>query len=153
MFYVQGLQEWVLMFTNTSQDHMHDHPAAWKIPQEIIDNNNQWEIFAALVHIRLTSLHSQFKDRIFKAYAKGLDINQILFKLAPKQAVILDIHCARWSWIVLSIDDFKEACKGGKYDSGDFWTYLEDELASTKKLIASNPLFNTQDLRTTKFAE
>jgi hypothetical protein len=37
---------------------------------------------------------------MFKAYAKGLDINQITFKLAPRQAVISDAHRARWAWIV-----------------------------------------------------
>jgi hypothetical protein len=43
---------------------MHHHCAAWKIPLEIIDNNDQWEIFAAAVRVRLTTLRSQFKDRV-----------------------------------------------------------------------------------------
>ncbi|KDN47461.1 hypothetical protein RSAG8_03601, partial [Rhizoctonia solani AG-8 WAC10335] len=146
MYYVRGLQEYGL-------DNIHDHPVVWKIPQEIIDNNDQWEIFAGQVRVRLTSIRSQFKDWIIKAYEKGLDINQILFKLAPRQAVISDLHRARWAWIVLNVDDFKEACEEGEYKSGDFWAYIEDQLVSNKKAIVENPLFDTQDLQLTKFAE
>ncbi|CAE6414174.1 unnamed protein product [Rhizoctonia solani] len=146
MYYVRGLQEFAL-------DHIQHYPVAWKVPQEIIDNNDQWEIFAALVRVRLTSIRSQFKDRMFKAYEKGLDINQTLHKLAPRQAVMSDLHRARWAWIVLNIDDFKEACEEGEYESGDFWNFIEDQLASSKKAIAENPQFNTRDLQLTKLSE
>ncbi|KAG9126934.1 hypothetical protein FRC07_001355 [Ceratobasidium sp. 392] len=146
MFYVTPLQEYVLM-------DMLAHPDAWKIPPEIIDNNDQWEIFAQLVRVRLTTLRLQMKDRLYKASKKGLDINQILFKLAPRQAVISDAHRARWAWNVLSIDDFDVACRNGSYQKTNFWNFLEDQLALAKKTIAENPQFTTPTIRSVKLAE
>ncbi|KAG8724717.1 hypothetical protein FRC09_015190 [Ceratobasidium sp. 395] len=134
--------------------HMHANPEAWKIPPEIIHNNDQWEIFAAAVRVRLTTLRSQTRDRAFKGQAKGLDINQILYQIAPKQAILCDAHRARWAWILLSIDDFKQAYAAGeKYEKGDFWDFLEDQLAAAKKAIAANPQFTTDAIRSQKFAE
>jgi hypothetical protein len=43
---------------------MQDNPTGWKIPKELIDNNDQWEIFAAAVRVRLTTLRSQFKSKV-----------------------------------------------------------------------------------------
>ncbi|KAG8777086.1 hypothetical protein FRC12_000558 [Ceratobasidium sp. 428] len=146
MFYVTPLQEWVL-------NDMHAHPEAWKIPPEIIHNNDQWEIFAAAVRVRLTTLRSQFKDRMFKGYDKQLDINQILFKLAPKQAILSDSHRARWAWVVLSIDDFKQACAAGDCKKGDFWDFIEAQLVAAKKTIAANRQLTTDAMRSAKFAE
>ncbi|KAB5587778.1 hypothetical protein CTheo_8779 [Ceratobasidium theobromae] len=57
MFYVMRLQEWVL-------GNMHNQPAAWKIPLELIDNNDQWATFAAAVRVHLTTIRSQFKHKV-----------------------------------------------------------------------------------------
>ncbi|KAG9121224.1 hypothetical protein FRC07_002910 [Ceratobasidium sp. 392] len=150
-FYVTPLQEYVL--TKPSQVDMLAHPDAWKIPPEIIDNNDQWETFAQLIRIRLTTLRSQIKDRIYKAYKKGLDINQTIFKIAPKQAVISDAHRARWAWNVLSIDDFDAACRAGECQKTEFWDFLERQLALAKRTIGENPQFSTPAIRSAKLAE
>ncbi|KAG8762734.1 hypothetical protein FRC12_008883 [Ceratobasidium sp. 428] len=136
MYYITPLQEWAL------------------IPPEILHNNDQWEIFAAAVRVRLTTLRSQIRGELKKGSEKKLDINQLLYKIAPKQAIISDSHRARWAWVALSLDDFKQACaEGDKYDKGNFWDYLEDQLAATKKAIAGNRQFTTDAARSAKFAE
>ncbi|KAG8749660.1 hypothetical protein FRC11_011103, partial [Ceratobasidium sp. 423] len=132
MFYVTWLQEYVL-------EEMQLHLQAWKIPPEIIANNDLWETFAQLV-------------QLFKVYKKGLDINQTLFKLAPKQAVISKSHHLHWAWNALSNDDFNKACEDGQYEKTQFWDYLEAQVAAAKTAIAENPHFDTAAVHSEKFS-
>jgi hypothetical protein len=54
---------------------------------------------------------------------------------------------------VLSIDDFREACEEDEYEKGEFWDFVEKQLADGKKAIKSNPEFKTHESQSKKFAE
>ncbi|KAF8750717.1 hypothetical protein RHS01_08919 [Rhizoctonia solani] len=147
MFYVTPLQEWVI-------NHMRDNSAIWKIPEEILANNPQWMQFCSLIRIRLTTIRSQIKGKAsVDAYTKGLDINQVMYKIAPNSAAISEAHKARWAWISLSIEEFNTAVESGEYQKEEFWVYIERHLAATKKAIWGNPRLKSDTQRYERFTQ
>ncbi|KAF8760980.1 hypothetical protein RHS01_00247 [Rhizoctonia solani] len=135
-------------------NHMRDNSAIWKIPEEILANNPQWMQFCSLIRIRLTTIRSQIKERhLFDAYTKGLDINQVMYKIAPNSAAISEAHKARWAWISLSIEEFNTAVESGEYQKEEFWVYIERHLAATKKAIWGNPRLKSDTQRYERFTQ
>ncbi|GAB1523428.1 hypothetical protein RhiTH_006576 [Rhizoctonia solani] len=90
---------------------------------------------------------------LFNAYTKGLDINQVMYKIAPNSAAISEAHKARWAWISLSIEEFNTAVESGEYQKEEFWVYIERHLAATKKAIWGNPRLKSNTQRYERFTQ
>ncbi|GAB1523596.1 hypothetical protein RhiTH_006746 [Rhizoctonia solani] len=90
---------------------------------------------------------------LFDAYTKGLDINQVMYKIAPNSAAISEAHKARWAWISLSIEEFNTAVESGEYQKEEFWVYIERHLAATKKAIWGNPRLKSNTQRYERFTQ
>ncbi|QRV78169.1 hypothetical protein RhiJN_06184 [Ceratobasidium sp. AG-Ba] len=115
--------------------------------QQIIDDSSQWTEFASTVKTKLTQLRSSYKNILTRLAAEGADINRITNKLAPKQMIITDEHCARWAFIAKCLPMFDAECEAKKKDSNEFWPYVEEQLAAIKKEIASHPNATSPTIR------
>ncbi|KAG8701330.1 hypothetical protein FRC08_004138 [Ceratobasidium sp. 394] len=137
------LCNYVTLFTETLINDMLRSPEAWRIPDPVINQTEQWQTFTAEVKVCTTQIRSQNKAMLYRLRDKSADINETIRALAPPGMVIKDTHRARLAWIVLASFEFDELVEARKQSRGKFWEWIGSKLVALKKRIQHDSRYST----------
>ncbi|KAG9087699.1 hypothetical protein FRC06_002418 [Ceratobasidium sp. 370] len=124
-------------------------PNAWRVPEAVISQTEQWQHFTGEFKVSATQVRSQNKITLYRMRDKGADINESARAVAPRGMVIKESHRARLAWIMLASVEFDELVEACKQQRGKFWEWIGSELVALKKRIQHDPRYPTDQERRT----
>ncbi|KAG9091987.1 hypothetical protein FS749_016087 [Ceratobasidium sp. UAMH 11750] len=122
-------------------------PEAWRVPETVISQTEQWQYFTGEFKVSTTQARSQNKITLYRMREKAADINETTRALAPRGMVIGEGHRARVAWIVLASVEFDELVEARTQQRGKFWEWIGSELVALKKRIQNDPRYTTDQER------
>ncbi|KAG8726000.1 hypothetical protein FRC10_007569, partial [Ceratobasidium sp. 414] len=122
-------------------------PDAWRVPEPVISQVDQWQYFTGEFKVHTTQVRSQNKITLYRMRKKGADINESIRAVAPQGMVVKEAHRARLAWIMLASIEFDELVEDRKQPRGKFWEWIGSELVTLKKRIQNDPRHTTDQER------